>query len=118
MSITENLPVSEYVTIAFNVPHQDADRVRLAMGQAGAGKIGNYAFCSFSSKGVGRFLPLNNAQPHIGTINQPEEVIEEKIETICHRDQLEFVIATIKKTHPYETMVIDIYPIYKIGIKL
>ena len=37
------------------VPENAADAVRHAMGAAGAGKIGNYEFCSFSIHGEGRF---------------------------------------------------------------
>ncbi len=49
--------IPENVKIVIFVPESHADIVREAMGKAGAGKIGNYSFCSFSSKGVGRFRP-------------------------------------------------------------
>ncbi len=35
---------SKFVKIIVFVPEPDADRVREALGQAGAGKIGNYEF--------------------------------------------------------------------------
>lgn len=111
------LQLSKYVTIIFNVPEQHADKMRNVLGQTGAGKIDNYQFCSFSSKGIGRFMPINNAQPHIGNLNQLETVIEEKIETICHISLLENVLNSIKEAHPYETITIDILPIYDIAIK-
>jgi hypothetical protein len=56
------LEVSEYVTLSFTVPETHADRVREAMGIAGAGKVGHYSFCSFSSKGMGRFKPETDAK--------------------------------------------------------
>ena len=40
---------NKYVKIAVNVPESHADALREAIGKAGAGKIGNYSFCSFSS---------------------------------------------------------------------
>ena len=43
------------VKLVVTVPSAQADILREAMGKAGAGKVGNYDFCSFSSKGVGRF---------------------------------------------------------------
>lgn len=113
-----NAPLSDYITIIITVPETHADIVREAMGRAGAGKIGNYSFCSFSTKGIGRFLPNENAQPHIGTHSILETVIEEKIETVCARDNLEKVIEAIKAAHPYETTIIDMYPVYKLGCKL
>lgn len=117
-NMTNELEVAEYVTIMVTVPETHAEVVREAMGKAGAGKIGNYSFCSFSTKGIGRFMPSQHANPYIGNINTVETVIEEKIETVCHTQYLEQVLEAIKKVHPYETAVIDIIPVYKMGIKL
>jgi hypothetical protein len=113
----DNLQQSDYVTIVFTVPETHADYVREAMGKAGAGKFENYSFCSFSTKGIGRFMPNSDAHPHIGAPGILEEVIEERIETVVLKEHLEVVIETIKTAHPYESTVIDIYPIYKIGCK-
>ena len=93
------------------VPETHADIVREAMGQAGAGKIGNYSFCSFSTKGVGRFKPENGANPHIGEVGKLEQVAEERIEMVCPREILQNVIAAIKKVHPYEEVALDVYPL-------
>jgi len=102
---------SKFVKIVVFVPETHTDSVRDAMGKAGAGKIGNYSFCSFSSKGVGRFKPEEGAHPHIGSIGKPEEVVEEKIEAVCSREKLQTVIKAIKKIHPYEEVALDIYPL-------
>ena len=96
------------------VPESHADTVREAMGIAGAGKIGNYSFCSFSSKGIGRFKPGKGANPAIGKIGELELVEEERIEVICKRDNLKEIIAAIKKVHPYEEVALDVYPIEEI----
>lgn len=108
---------SEYVTIVITVPETHADIVREAMGKAGAGRVGDYSYCSFSVKGIGRFLPHKGSHAHVGKEGTLEEVAEERIETVCHRDVLERVIEEIKKAHPYEETVIDIYPVYEIGRK-
>lgn len=102
------------VKIVVFVPESHTDLVREAMGKAGAGKIGNYSFCSFSSKGVGRFKPEHGANPHIGEVGKFEEVAEERIETICPREKLESVIAAIKKVHPYDEVALDVYPLENI----
>ena len=101
---------SNTVTLVVNVPETHADQVRKAMGEAGAGKVGNYTHCSFSSKGVGRFVPQKGADPFIGKEGVPESVAEERIETICTLDMLSSVIAAIRKAHPYEEPSIDVYP--------
>ena len=115
-SIT-SLELSDYVTIIIAVPESHADNIREAMGQAGAGTIGNYSYCSYSQKGIGRFMPNTKANPHLGQENILETVIEERIETVCRYNILEPVLKAIKQAHPYEELVIDIYPIYEIGRK-
>jgi len=79
------------------------------MGKAGAGKIGNYSYASFSSKGTARFKPEEGARPNIGEIGRLESVAEEKIEVICGRDKLADVIKAIKSVHPYEEVALDIF---------
>ena len=105
---------SKNVKIVVFVPETHTDVVREAMGKAGAGKIGNYSFCSFSSKGIGRFKPEQGANPHIGEAGKFEEVVEERIETICPRGKLEEVIKAIKEVHPYDEVALDVYPLENI----
>jgi len=111
------LKESEYVTIVVTVPTSHADLIRDVLGRSGAGRVGNYSYCSFSVKGVGRFLPEGGARPFIGNEGALETVMEERIETVCAKECLESVIEELKKAHPYEETVIDIYPVYQIGIK-
>jgi hypothetical protein len=97
------------VKIVTFVPLSHTDIVRQAMGDAGAGKIGNYTHCSFSSRGVGRYIPGDNAQPFIGVAGQFESVEEERIEMVCERSDARTVIAAMKSVHPYEEAAYDIY---------
>lgn len=99
------------VKIVVYVPETHTDIVREAMGKAGAGKIGNYTFCSFSTKGTGRFKPEKGANPHIGGVGKFEEVEEERIEVNCPKELLGGVIDAIKKVHPYEEVAFDVYPL-------
>lgn len=105
----ENKP--PIVKIVVFVPETHADAVRQAMGGAGAGKIGNYSFCSFSAKGVGRFKPEAGAHPAIGEVGKLESVAEERIEVVCEREKLNAVIQAIKRVHPYEEVALDVYPL-------
>jgi len=59
------------VKIVVFVPKSHTDVVRKAMGDAGAGEIGNYSHCSYSLDGVSRFLPLEgaNPQPSVKLVN-------------------------------------------------
>ena len=99
------------VKIVVFVPETHADVVRKAMGDLGAGLIGDYSHCSFSVKGVGRYIPLPSANPTIGKIGKFEEVAEERIETVCYKKDLKKIISAIKKAHPYEEVAIDVYPL-------
>jgi len=81
------------------------------MAKAGAGQIGNYKGCSFSSKGIGRFTPLDGAQPAIGVVEREEEVIEERVEVNVDFDQVESVMSAIRSVHPYDEPAIDLYPL-------
>lgn len=111
------MELSDYVTLVFTVPATHADAVRAAMGAAGAGRVGHYSHCSFSIQGIGRFIPTHGAKPFLGTEGVVEEVIEERVETVCQRALLPQVLDAIKKAHPYEEFVIDIIPIYEMGRK-
>jgi len=102
------------VKIVVFVPLTHAGTVRKAIGDAGGGVIGNYTYCSFSSRGVGRFNPQKGASPAIGEIGKLEEVEEERIEFVCPRDKAKKVIAAIKKVHPYEEIALDIYPLLSV----
>ncbi|MBU1613080.1 MAG: hypothetical protein ABII98_00420 [bacterium] len=102
------LKQSGFVKIRVTAPVDSAETVRQAMAEAGSGKQGNYSCCSFSCRGVGRFLPENGAKPAVGAIGVPEEVVEEMIEAICHVDLVEKVVVAIRRVHPYEEPAIDI----------
>lgn len=101
----------ETVKLVIYVPETHADLVRKAMGEAEAGIVGDYKFCSFSVKGIGRYIPLETARPTIGTIGKLEEVAEERIETVCYKKDLDKIIAAVKKVHPYEEIALDVYPL-------
>lgn len=99
------------VKIVVFVPKTHTDIVRQAMGDAGAGKIGNYSHCSYSVDGIGRYKPTEGAKPFIGKIGKFEEVEEERIECVCNKKIARDVISAIRKVHPYDEVAIDIYPL-------
>ncbi len=106
---------TQFVKIVVFVPESHADKIRETLGNAGTGKIGNYSFCSFSVKGIGRFQPIGGARPAIGSVGKLEEVQEERIEVMCPRSQMEAALDAIRKAHPYEEPATDIYPIETIS---
>ena len=99
------------VKIFVTVPVENVNEVREAVCNAGAGVIGNYTFCSTSTKSMGTFIPSENANPHIGERNKLEFVEEEKLEVICDIEKVKVVVKALRKTHPYEEPAIDIFPL-------
>lgn len=105
---------SKYVKIQTSVPVAYAEKMRAALAKAGAGRQGKYSHCSGSFPATGRFLPLEGAQPAVGTVGQAEAVPEEIIQTLCHVDKVKDVVAALKKAHPYEEPPIDIIPRFEV----
>ncbi|MDI9347339.1 MAG: hypothetical protein QM538_02430 [Methylacidiphilales bacterium] len=103
--------MGNYVKLVVFVPCNHSDKVREAIALAGAGKLGNYDFCSFSTKGIGRFRPLPGATPSIGTTNTISSVEEEKIEVLVKRTDLPQVLNAMKLAHPYEEVAYEVYPL-------
>lgn len=91
------------------VPKEAEEKVREAIGKAGAGAIGNYSHCSFSADGTGRFLPEEGSEPIIGEQGKLEAVSEVRIETIIPETFEKKVVSAMIKAHPYEEVAYDIY---------
>jgi len=99
-----------YKIVVF-VPKAQGAAIRQALGEAGAGRIGAYLYCSFTSTGVGRFLALEGARPAIGAVGELAEVEEERIEMVCEAEFLSGALRAVREVHPYEEPAIDVYPI-------
>ena len=99
------------VKLVIFTPLSHSDIVREVLSNAGAGKIGNYEFCSFSTRGVGRFKGNEKSNPTIGKSGAYEAAEEEKIEVVVPRTILKDAIEAVKKVHPYEEVAFDIYPL-------
>lgn len=90
------------------VPPADADRVRDALAEAGAGRIGDYDHASFSTPGDGRFRPLEGATPTVGSVGSVEQVDEERVEVVLDRRLRGRVVAAMLAVHPYEEPAYDV----------
>ncbi len=99
------------VKISINVPAEATAKVQEALGEAGAGVIGEYSFCSFVIKGTGYSIPSDKAHPYKGSANQLEVSDEDRLEVICDRDKVHAAIDTMKAVHPHEEVAFDIVPL-------
>lgn len=96
------------VKIFVTIPLDSVKKVREAICNAGTGIIGEYSFCSSSTKSIGTFIPSESANPYIGKQNKLEFVEEEKLEVVCDVKKVKNVIKELRKAHPYEEPTIDI----------
>jgi len=79
-----------------------------ALFAAGAGKIGLYDECSFSTLGTGTYRPLAGANPFKGVIGKKEEGTEVKIEAIFPYYLQSKIISALIAAHPYQTVAYEI----------
>jgi dinuclear metal center YbgI/SA1388 family protein len=93
------------------VPTADAEKVRKALFDAGAGHIGNYDSCSFSMNGTGSFRGNDETNPYVGEKNQLHLEDETRIETIFPKHLQSRVIQALLGAHPYEEVAYDVYPL-------
>lgn len=93
------------------VPRDDAEKVRQAVADAGAGQIGDYDSCAWSTDGEGVFRPLPGANPTIGEVGALERVAETRLETVVPRARRRQVLDALLAAHPYETPAYDLVPL-------
>jgi hypothetical protein len=93
------------------VPESHADLVLAAIGDAGAGRLGDYSHCSFISSGTGRFTPLAGSNPFIGTQGVSEQVAEVRVECVVAVEVLDAVIHALRTAHPYEEPAFMSWPV-------
>lgn len=99
----------QLMKLAVFCPEQDADALRQALAKAGAGAIGDYQGCSFSSSGIGRFTPESGANPTIGEVGKPEQVEEERIEVVFPAGLQTKLLKAMLAAHPYEEPAFDLF---------
>lgn len=100
------------VKVVVLCPVDAAENVRSAMFAAGAGRIGAYSDCSFSSAGSGTFKADEGTNPAIGSAGGPREQVSElRMEMEVTRWHLGKVIKAMKSAHPYEEVAYDVIPV-------
>lgn len=89
------------------VPPGDRETLIDALSEAGAGSIGDYDRCAYSTPGQGTFRPLLGADPHIGTVGHVERVVEDRLELVLPTHRRDAVTAALRRAHPYEEPAYD-----------
>lgn len=90
------------------VPEADAGRLLDAVTDAGAGAVGDYERCAWTTTGTGTFRPLPGARPAVGAVGETASVAEARIETVLPRGRRAAVVAALRAAHPYEEPAYDL----------
>lgn len=93
------------------VPNENAEEVRRALFDAGAGQIGNYYEASFNASGMGTFKGNEFSNPAIGMQGVQERVEEQRVEVLLENYKLHKVLNALFAAHPYEEVAYDIIPL-------
>ncbi|WP_406700959.1 Nif3-like dinuclear metal center hexameric protein [Singulisphaera sp. Ch08] len=105
-------PASPSFKIVLFAPRESCDVILAAAFAAGAGKIGAYDECSFTSAGLGTFFGTEESNPTVGRRGRRELVRERRVELVCPASQLTVVLGAIRSAHPYEEPATDVYPLH------
>lgn len=88
---------------------ENAEEVRNALFDAGAGMIGNYENCSFNSQGIGTYMGNENSNPEVGERFEFVENNEIKIEVTFEKHLESKILKALFKHHAYEEVAYEIY---------
>ncbi len=91
------------------VPEADSKRLLKALFTAGAGNIGNYSNCSFTTNGSGSYKAGENANPTKGEIGKTHYEQETQINVIFPKSKEKPVLKTLFENHPYEEVAYEIF---------
>lgn len=106
-SILEETYAEDVLKLAVFVPIAHADQLREALAKAGAGRIGAYEACSYTTAGEGRFRALSGANPHVGVIGELHVEEEVKVEVVLPASSKNKVLKALLNAHPYEEPAYD-----------
>ncbi|MGB5420118.1 Nif3-like dinuclear metal center hexameric protein [Algibacter sp.] len=103
------IPQSETIKkLTTYVPNIEAEKLRTALFNVGAGSIGNYTDCSFSLEGFGTYKGNEASNPSKGKKGALHTEAETKI-TVTYAKHIESqVLQALFKTHSYEEVAYEV----------
>lgn len=100
-----------FIKLVTFAPTFHIQKIRDALFEAGAGVIGNYDSCSFSSQGTGSFKANDDAHPFVGNLNEIHYENEIRLELILPNYLKNKVVRKLLEVHPYEEPAFDLIPL-------
>ncbi len=100
--------------IEFYAPESHLEKVKDAMFEVGAGRVGAYDSCAWQTLGNGQFRPQEQSDPFIGRNGLVETVSEYKVEMVCEEQFLSSVVFALKESHPYEEVAYSVVQLWSV----
>ena len=94
--------------ITYTVP-ENAELLRKALFDVGAGIIGNYDNCSFNSEGFSTYQGNENSNPTVGNRGELTQTNEIKIEVVFEKQLQSKILKALFTNHVYEEVAYEIY---------
>lgn len=101
-----------YFKVATYLPQDKTEELIGALREITVNQIGNYSDCISYYPVQSTWTCLDGSTPYIGKPGEISRETEDKVEFLCHEDDLRRAISAIRRVHPYEQPVIDIIPMY------
>ena len=90
------------------VPLDAAESLKNSLFEAGAGTIGNYSHCSFTSKGIGSYKADQHANPKKGKIGEIHYEEEMQVNITFSASVEKKVMNALFRNHPYEEVAYEV----------
>ena len=90
------------------VPNENAEALRIALFNAGAGNIGNYDACSFNLEGKGTYRGNEESNPTLGKKGELHTENETLISVVFAKHVESKVLKALFNAHPYEEVAYEI----------
>ena len=91
------------------IPRSEAEKLKDALFEAGAGHIGHYSHCSFTVEGSGTFKAGTEANPSVGKTGQLHYEDEAQVHVTFTKANEKRVLKALFENHPYEEIAYEVY---------
>ena len=105
-----------YAKLEIFIPETHFTKLRETLQKVDAGHIGRYDCCLSYSRVTGTWRPLAGTKPYIGEEDCISEEEELKVEVTVRAEKITETLAAIRQVHPYEEPVINVIPLFMVGI--
>lgn len=102
-----------YCKLEIFIPETHLAVLQAALQAVDAGHIGSYDCCLSYSPVTGCWRPLEGTSPYLGRVGEISSEPELKVEVTCRTEQVDDTVEAVKKIHPYEEPVINVFPLYR-----